>query len=337
MENNRRRDSEQYYDRKLVGQFGTFLNSESNPVFYFNTIIPIEKINYIQPVREILNINQVDFDELVQRNLDDTRIKQDISSYLISDMGYKFFPPIVAAFIQKDLGREALQPKYPELKASIIGDIDNKELKLEFLKSIQLHYWINKHDELDYNSCKIEWNGSSTKLMAVDGQHRLVALQAVAGQFATRDADLESFYKTVKMEPEKIKNLQVPVTLLLFPMSTNTLSEESTPILNKYFSFINWDSYRKTPTVKDILREIFVDVNKNARTPTVSRNILLAEKDLAAIFSRKIFSSLRAIDSNVYPILLDFDSPVRKEDQIEKSQPTLTTIKIVYDILAEMF
>lgn len=62
------------------------------------------------PVREVLDIKKMNFNQLLQRDLDDHRVATELIPYLIKNQGNPaFFPPILAAPLalqgQRPLGR----------------------------------------------------------------------------------------------------------------------------------------------------------------------------------------------------------------------------------------
>ena len=57
-----------------------------------------ELASEMKPWREVFNVKELDFDELLQRDIDDSRVAHDLIPYLLGTSGYraKFFPPILA-------------------------------------------------------------------------------------------------------------------------------------------------------------------------------------------------------------------------------------------------
>lgn len=324
----------QKYDRSIYGTFGQFFTHNNSPVFYLNTALPIDNINWIKPVRDILNISEVDFDELVQRNLDDSRIKNDISQYLISDKGYKFFPPIVSAFVAPTEKKDSIKNRYPKLKVRFEDTEEGKVVKIEFEDSFILILFVDEENNFLNTPVELRWKSSGISLMAVDGQHRLVTLKAIRGLLDSDDE--KAYYKSLEEHKSILNDIDIPTTILFFPNSYQELSKGSEQILDQVFPNSGWLG-NEQKDIKEIIRNVFVDVNKNAKTPSESRNILLNEKDICAIFARNIFSTIKEIDKNTYSYLLDFDSPRNKEFQIDQNRPVITTIGIVYKICENLF
>jgi len=317
---------------QIAGDFGTFFTDPTSPVFFLNTSFEIDSIKYLKPVREVLDVAEVDFDELVQRDLDDFRIRQDIVPYLVDNMGYKFFPPIVVALTQPAANRQSIKQYYPPIKAKLIEN--GRKLEVEFDNAFSLTWYTNGSDQVHSLPAALRWNPDKTHLMAVDGQHRLVALQAVRGLLVADN--LKLFYHNVLQYKDELDNIKVPVTILIFPNCIQNIAAEDLALLQRYFVKIDWATTSRMP-VKQVLRDIFVDVNKSARQPSKARTILLNEKDLSAIFSRRIFSSIKDENPTIYSALLEYNSTTNKDTQIEKGRAIITTIGIVYNICQFLF
>lgn len=321
------------FQMSIGGDFGTFYTDSKSPVFYINTSFDINDIGNLKPVREILDISEVDFEELVQRDLDDFRIRRDIANYLTDGMGYKFFPPIVVAMTQPDEDKKAIKQYYPSVKARIIEG-DNRKFEIEFEDSFCVRWFLDDANQLISLPTELRWKSEHTHLMAVDGQHRLVALQAIRGLINSER--LQRFYQSIAKDKSKLDNLTVPVTILFFPNSVQEISPENSQILSSYFPNIDWNVSHRTD-VKQVLRNIFVDVNKTAKQPSKSRTILLDEKDLTSVFTRKVFSFIKIDLPNIYTAVLEYNSLNGKETQIERNRSIITTIGIVYNIAEFLF
>src|ERR1700733_2004774 len=65
--------------------------------------------------REIFKVEELSFDELIQRDLDDSRVAHDLIPYLLGDTGQhaRFFPPVLAVLVPKREGRSGIAPRYP--------------------------------------------------------------------------------------------------------------------------------------------------------------------------------------------------------------------------------
>lgn len=67
------------------------------------------------PWREVFNTEELTFDELLQRNLDDSRVAHDLIPYLLGESGAfaRFFPPILAVLVPKKREITGIESHYP--------------------------------------------------------------------------------------------------------------------------------------------------------------------------------------------------------------------------------
>ena len=66
-----------------------------------------ELASQMKPWREVFNVEELSFDELLQRELDDSRVAHDLIPYLLGESGNKasFFPPILAVIVPAETRR----------------------------------------------------------------------------------------------------------------------------------------------------------------------------------------------------------------------------------------
>eukprot|EP00388_Colpodella_angusta_P000256 GDKJ01000965.1.p1 GENE.GDKJ01000965.1~~GDKJ01000965.1.p1 ORF type:complete len:586 (+),score=49.04 GDKJ01000965.1:195-1952(+) len=243
-----------------------------------------------------------------------------------------FFPPIVVAITQPEENKQGIKECYPILRTRILTE--ENQFEIEFSEAFSVRWFLDGDTILSLPTI-IRWKPDKTHLMAVDGQHRLVALQAVRDLLI--NDELKLFYKNVTQYKNKLDQIKVPVSVLFFPNCAENILEKDLIILKKYFPNINWNNNSHAKNVKRVLRNIFVDVNKTARQPSKSRTILLDEKDLTAVFSRIIFSKIKDENPKIYSALLEYNAISGKETQIEKGRATITTVGIINQICEFLF
>ncbi len=273
------------------------------------------------PVREALPINLLDFDALLQRDLDDHRVSISLIPYLLkpTSSGPAYFPPIVAVLMpfsgQKPLDHFEGPQKKNFLKKDDWGDFNCAGYEGSFLFGKLFHGQENQLAQLKLG--KLEWNKEKCKLVIVDGQHRAMALLAAArtlnGTWGNYSAQkYESFYSRAVddcirtlSEEEKTQlcsRIELAVNILIFP----------------------------DPKVDQIktARKLFVDVNQNARKASESRVMLLADDNLMSIFLRKTLNEFRT-SANVFPIYgIEYDNPT-KDDQTSSKWSVISTAQVI--------
>ncbi|MEF1186975.1 hypothetical protein, partial [Vibrio sinaloensis] len=301
------------FDCHATGKFGVF-ESMSGSVNYVMTTAKL-KVNaddeaskltkHLLPIREILDSNNLNFNEVLQRDLDDHRVATKLIPYLLSDEnhGPSYFPPIVAVLLPFE--NEALDGKFTDSEDFTFEDMAHWKGKL-YGKYFSEEIMINPKNSqpLEYSLARYNWNSDLTKLVVIDGQHRAMALIALyrtlshkGWEKAQHGGSKFQYYYRQRIEKlvhdlggkdkvlEKLSNIEFPVTIL-------NLADNNTI---KPFK---------------IARKLFVDVNKNARQPSESRIKLLSDSSLVDVFSREILNRCRQskneTDLPIYAIEYDY-------------------------------
>lgn len=237
-----------------------------------------EFASHMVPWRELFDIEELTFDELLQRDLDDSRVAHDLIPYLMGDdrqVSARFFPPVLAVLVPKKPDKSGILNYYPARNSSesldSFGDLFDFE-KIRFPQPDGTPGEITPLGVINYNRQKAGF-------VIVDGQHRAMAVLALHRQInkAWKGDRYASFYNHLPLDFNQIRNIELPVCVIFLP----DLHEN-----NGYFR-------EKGLTLKRVCREIFLDVNKNAKEVTESRQLLLDDKDFAAIMMRSTLSDLK--------------------------------------------
>lgn len=264
----------------------------------------------LTPAREALDVKEMDFNQLLQRDLDDHRIAHELVPYILKpqETGPAFFPPILAALLpfenrrpkhelpQLDYQLTQVDPLYPGVKwnMSKVGDV------------FCLQELCDMSGNLDPKGTGIiRWNDELSKLVIMDGQHRAMALLSIYrtltnswGASSSSGERYRSFYEEKVNEimndlrsegkESKIESLEFPVTICLFPEYTG-------PDKNPHMA----------------ARKLFVDVNKEAKPPSESRLILLSDIRLDHVLSREVLNHLRSNSKskNMPLYSVEYDNP----------------------------
>lgn len=224
------------------------------------------------PWREIFKIEELTFDELLQRDLDDSRVAHELIPYLLGDKEAtaKFFPPILAVLVPKNLQKSGILEYYPKPAQTSetitsFGDLFDFE-KVKFGDSIT-------------PLGAIKYNRQKTSFVIADGQHRAMAVLALHRQInSSWGADrYASFYNHLSVTSEEVNHIELPVCIIYFP----DLHVENEVLKQKGVD------------LKKTCREIFIVVNKTAKKVSQSRELLLDDEDLAARMMRSTLSKLK--------------------------------------------
>ncbi len=115
---------------EIPGTLGSFsISKKGQPsncveVSYLLTHVSLDSsqgqlLDMLAPVREVFDIDQLNFEEIMQRDIDDARVSMDLIPYLLDHRSsglVKLFPPIVVVVLPlKDLSRKPDQ-RYAEIR-----------------------------------------------------------------------------------------------------------------------------------------------------------------------------------------------------------------------------
>jgi hypothetical protein len=126
----------------------------------------------------------------------------------------------------------------------------------------------------EQNQAVLEWNNSAVKLVAIDGQHRLFALQQLWSE-AERDPN--------DADVAAIDFLRWQIPAILIVDAKNPRQTHQISLLEK-------------------VRDIFVTINKEAKKPTRSRTILLNDYSISSICCQEILDHCHDRPNEAIPL-----------------------------------
>lgn len=254
----------------------------------------------LAPVREVLQSEDLDFNQLLQRDLDDHRVATALVPYLLSTNGSgpAFLPPVMAILLPfankkpstfPDLS-EPTQIEDDELHWSQTDSGDHCRLRRLTLPNGAPH---------PVALGQVWWNPEHARLVVLDGQHRAMALLAIERTVrktwqGSGGERYRYFYENRVQE-------------LLGENKKLNLNAIESPVLVAWLP--GFFGSEKSPHVA--ARKLFVDVNKEARQPSESRLILLSDGELLNVFARSLLSALRNDTSGAFMPLytVEYDNP----------------------------
>jgi hypothetical protein len=256
--------------------------------------------SHLVPVREVLQSEDLDFNQLLQRDLDDHRVSVSLIPYLLTSRhsGPALFPPIMAVLLPFQDKRPG---SFPELSTAITvedGDISFQQQDAE--DQVRIRKMVDSENDRFHSVSfgQVWWNPEHAELVVLDGQHRAMALLAIdrtlRGQWIGSTGEKYRFFyegriqDLLDQEEVDLASVEVPVMICWFP---TLFGPDESPHL--------------------AARKLFVDVNKEARQPSESRIILLSDVDLLNILSRQLLSALRNDASGQFLPLyaVEYDNP----------------------------
>ncbi|HFQ5219532.1 TPA: hypothetical protein ACGUTS_003010 [Vibrio vulnificus] len=269
---------EDVYKFKRVGSFGRFSTIDNFPIEFFLTTFDVEQLSDLTFAREIKPAS-IDFEQLLQRDIDEERVKNEIEPYLTSSdlkpsekkAKSVFFPPLLVAAVPVE--NKTMQSHYPpqefQEESNYLNRTWHEHFKLKLRKAASgykitpslIHedsFTIAKEPAV-FEAKISKGRSNGVKLVVIDGQHRLKAL-------------LEAYDANNQVD---FSELAVPICILFSPNSTSDVSEK-----------LNTESF-SIPTVPQIFRQLFVDVNKNAVSVGGHFSILLSEGNMGSAICRE--------------------------------------------------
>jgi hypothetical protein len=290
------------FQQRIAGTWGQFMTPRG-AVSYLMTNArlgtedtPDEELRLaraLRPVREVLNTDSMTFSQLLQRDLDDYRVATELVPYILREDAETpaFFPPILAVLLPFAGPRESAQfpPQEPP------QDIDDGGLPLRqtaYGNAFAERRLLEGDSLSPINYGQLLWNEEQARVVVLDGQHRAMALLAIqrtvwnSWDDSARGARYRHFYERrvralLETSSISLSQIRFPVTVCWFP-------EDSA------------ESNRSA-------RQLFVDVNREARPPSQDRVVLLNDANLLDIFTRDFLDHLRAADSRPPLHAIEYD------------------------------
>ncbi len=288
-------------DLPIKGSMGDFIVSQggnsSVRVNYLLSQIGLELagdhqerlLSRIAPFREIFDTRSLDFDQIMQRDIDDARVSTELIPYLLESSVnglVKLFPPIIVVLIPTEMnGKPA--PYYPTVESMTV---DEDGAAFSVVRSgpvgqevFELRRWLRDGVPQPHDFAELRINTNRCKLVIVDGQHRAMSLLAL--------------YRNIKGWPDKTRSVE-PYYKIWTPSRIEKFDLGSAKLPIMFCTFPQLDgSSAGNLTVHAACRSIFLALNKNARPVTRSRNILLDDRDVVAMFLRGILGYIKNCDT----------------------------------------
>jgi hypothetical protein len=301
------------YNLPLYGQKGEYSLSATVRVPYFMALMDLKRVTKelktheeVSPSLET-NYNLI---ELFQRNIDPDRVQKEIvDGYLKNPHKLKFFNSLTIVLLPKDAtGKivkdfEAYPNNDPEIPYQHGNKFDeffaNKEWERQVFGGVQ---FVSTHSA---SLSRLRWDSKRVDAVAVDGQHRLKALKLWMEK---------KNYELVEVE----KATRIPIIFLLLDSTAGFKTAGS-----------------QNSGIKAIAREIFSDLNKNAREVDMATQIILDDRSVASCCVRSLITdSTCSDDDKLLPLsLLRWQEANNRFDQKYYLNSLVNLHLIVEDLL----
>lgn len=293
-------------------------------------------LKHLAPVRELFETEQLEFDEIMQRDIDDARVSAELVPYLLDSKSrdlVKLFPPIVVVVLPTIPNQNRPADRYPKVSTTTVEPANANEHREQRTRSGDVGQEVFEFTQpildgkvIGHDLNRLKLNTERTRLVIVDGQHRAMALLALHRNLKqewtdARRAPYKDFYE--EWTPKYIEKFD--------------LAEISLPVMFCTVPDID-ETYKGDFDLKRAARSIFLTLNKTARKVSESRNRLLDDNDLIALFLRDTLSSIKGRDARsqnslrIYNVELDQSS-----DRIKiESAMAITGVNHIYYLVEHL-
>lgn len=283
--------------------FGSYsLNDWSVPYLVVSMSFT-DAATYLRLPSELPGSEEIDWQvsELYQRDIDWNRVQTGlVENYLANRNHPHFFNSITIALLPFDDETNNRRPDFSSKFSwtSPVMPAQENHVSTLTIGPISLGFFAEDPEPGNpaFSVGTVRWNPEQVFGVAIDGQHRLAALKLISQQ---------------GVPAGQLKKSRVPVILLVF---------------DERMGFKNPDGR----SVVEMLRSLFIDLNKHAQTVSRARQILLDDRDAHAVCVRRLLATglvpdLQSLDEQPprLPLaLVDWHSEQAKFD----SGPYLTTV-----------
>ncbi len=296
------------YDKEIIGSFGDFETSLSYELNYLMTTLDIKSINDLSSASSVLKLEDTNFEELIQRDIDYKRIDEQIVKHYLEKGKDKviFFPPLlVSPMVVKD-GRPLDKFQNKTIKT------DNGELSITWDDILQISFPLNEEasnvypykikdedgqEKAIYNyATTLKYNSDNVKLVVIDGQHRFMALKRIWDDEEKRDI---------------LSNIKIPICIFFTP---NAVEGNNTESLTRS------------------MRQLFVVINSTAKQVS-GHFITLLNDDSLTSYAIRDFADYWKSKNNLF--FLEWNEREDKRASQVNKRYSITTVKILETPLKE--
>jgi len=293
-------------------------------------------LSNLAPVREIFNYEELDFDQIMQRDIDDARVSSELIPYLLDSKSHdlvKLFPPIIVIVLPVIDGTVKPAGLYPKVDSFTFREEGQDKHGIYKIRSgiigeevFEFEMPIKNGKQLKHDLARLRLNTHKTKLVIVDGQHRAMALLALYRNIKDQWSDEKRApFKDYYLEWTKnyisqfdIKEINMPIMLCTFP----SLDE----------------NYKGDSDLFKAARSIFLTLNKTARPVSESRNILLNDSDIISNMLRSCLSVVKQRDVRSQYSMRIFNVELDQSDNKQRIQSpiSITGVNHIYYIIEHL-
>ena len=237
------------YNRQLDGVYGEFGAGASVQAFYLQSAITPVQLSWISLISDIQGSERWPVPDLFQRDVDNDRIANSLLPYLQDAEKIKFFNPLTLTVLPMDENGSTVLTQMPRVIESSVKENDRSWKCLE-RKDYYRARWVENYPQY----AVLEWSDTRSRLVAIDGQHRLSALKRFLRD--NKEASHQNFMKW-----------RIPVVIV---------------------SFRAGQGRSEPPSVLEVVRSIFVYINTEAKEVSEARKILLSDESVNDVCAQEL-------------------------------------------------
>jgi len=258
------------YNQTLQGVYGEFGSGANAQICFLQTGLNPASLGKIALISDIKGSEAWPVRDLFQREVDTRRVTSSILPYLQTPEKVKFFNPLTLTLLPIDEQTNQIITAVPFIDYTAMEDENGEWICLEYDPFYRYKYLKHHHQ---YGI--LEWNDARVKIVAIDGQHRLSALKR--------------FERDVAVDPEKYSQyMKWTIPIVIFGLRVI-------------------DESQLVGTILDVMRNVFVYINTQAKTPNRARTILLSDESINDICTQELLQ---------YSHDNDIQEPIYRSDEI---------------------
>lgn len=263
------------YNERLPGVFGEFGSGSGLQAFYLQTTISPQYLRKISLVKDIPGSERWRVRDLFQREVDQLRVAEGLVPYLADRERIKFFNALILTVLPMDETNGHVLAQMPRVVEKAEKEAGREWVALEREGLFRVRW---PRGQQQY--AELQWNSDRSRIVAIDGQHRLSALKRLASVWSNtqrvRHGDLD---EALGEEP---------------PTFTGSFLEWRIPVI--VVSFRAARGRREPPSVLEVVRSIFVDINTKAQRVGEARKVLLDDTSVNAVAAQELLEHAHAND-----------------------------------------
>lgn len=263
------------YNERLPGVFGEFGSGSGLQAFYLQATVSSQYLRKISLVKDIPGSERWRVRDLFQRDVDQVRVAEGLVPYLADRERIKFFNALILTVLPMDETNGRVLAQMPRVVEKVEEEAGREWVALEREGLFRVRW---PRGQKEY--AELQWNSDRSRIVAIDGQHRLSALKRYASVWTNAQraghGDLD---EALGEQP---------------PTFSGSFLEWRIPVIVVSFRAVR--DRKEPPSVLEVVRSIFVDINTKAQRVGEARKVLLDDTSVNAVAAQELLEHAHAND-----------------------------------------